>query len=795
MSVVANVAINVDAANAIQQLNRVKTATDAGQKSLVGASTAAKGLGTAMAAALGPILGITTAIGALGKAMQVFQDRQTDIAVLRNGLTGLVDDVAGVSEGLRVMADEFGKVTLFSEEDFMQGAQMLTSFRDIAVSSYQEVIGVAGDVAQVMGTDVNSSLLQLAKALQDPVAGLTALSRSGIQFNESQKATIKSMVEAGDAAGAQALILGELKTQYGGAAAAAGSAGFAGAMDTLAERTNDAFEILGKALDPALKAGVDLISAGVQTLADWWSYLGAEVFPKVQAAVQPVIDALKNAFEGIDFDVIRVAIQSILIKGFEVAIGVISNFSNVLAIVINGFKELSQNPVFQFIAEQVGNLANMLGLTNDKVGEYKKKQEEAADAAKDAVNEAVNLSKATEEAALSAEELKKKQQEVTKAIQEAGKATEASAKITEAVAEQRVSMTQAYLQAEQSVNQVLLEQKQTQLENAKTNTDRVRLINEIYQLTVRQAELEYQATQAAIAAEIERARLAVVAAEQKAKEVESIVRLAAAQGTANAEHYKALEAIRDAVDLAQIQAGTVAEVATQQERAARAVLQGSLESAKAERSQALTALSTEKAAGASGTFAKNMKAAASAAGQAASNLERAAAAQDRGGAYGGREFGGAFAVSNVALQEQGRAIWDAALKRASSGSINPLSIQAILTEAEQQIAELQAPYLRAQQAKKYQQSVQELEGLGIPVTGPTPSYAQSYMASQMARSTAVNPQVNISTGPVMQMDGTNYVTINDLQQATSTAARQGANLALSQLQNNPSLRRTIGVNR
>jgi hypothetical protein len=45
------------------------------------------------------------------------------------------------------------------------------------------------------------------------------------------------------------------------------------------------------------------------------------------------------------------------------------------------------------------------------------------------------------------------------------------------------------------------------------------------------------------------------------------------------------------------------------------------------------------------------------------------------------------------------------------------------------------------------------------------------------------------------MDGTNYVTMNDLQQATSTAARQGANMAQSQLPSNPSLRRTIGVNR
>lgn len=59
----------------------------------------------------------------------------------------------------------------------------------------------------------------------------------------------------------------------------------------------------------------------------------------------------------------------------------------------------------------------------------------------------------------------------------------------------------------------------------------------------------------------------------------------------------------------------------------------------------------------------------------------------------------------------------------------------------------------------------------------------------------LSPQVNITTGPVTQMDGTNYVTMGDLRQATSAAARQGANLALSQLQNDPSLRRSLGVAR
>jgi tape measure domain-containing protein len=60
---------------------------------------------------------------------------------------------------------------------------------------------------------------------------------------------------------------------------------------------------------------------------------------------------------------------------------------------------------------------------------------------------------------------------------------------------------------------------------------------------------------------------------------------------------------------------------------------------------------------------------------------------------------------------------------------------------------------------------------------------------------SINPQVNISTGPVMQMNGTNYVSQNDLVSATQAAARQGANMALNQLERDPATRRRVGVMR
>ena len=66
---------------------------------------------------------------------------------------------------------------------------------------------------------------------------------------QQQKDQIKVLQESGDILGAQDnQLLAEIEKQYGGAAEAAGSAGFAGAMDSLGEATRDLMEELGKNL-------------------------------------------------------------------------------------------------------------------------------------------------------------------------------------------------------------------------------------------------------------------------------------------------------------------------------------------------------------------------------------------------------------------------------------------------------------------------------------------------------------------------------------------------------------------
>ena len=71
-------------------------------------------------------------------------------------------------------------------------------------------------------------------------------------------------------------------------------------------------------------------------------------------------------------------------------------------------------------------------------------------------------------------------------------------------------------------------------------------------------------------------------------------------------------------------------------------------------------------------------------------------------------------------------------------------------------------------------------------------YAQGQRGSSVIPS-SINPQVNVTTGPVMNMNGSNYVSQQDFMAGMQTASRRGAEMALEALQNNGSVRRMAGV--
>ena len=188
---------------------------------------AVKGMAIGFAAALGPaaIFG-----GAVAEA-----EKFETLMLRMNGIIRATGGAAGRSaEQLRDQAQSLARDTLASTEGVMQAQQTLLTFRKVQGDVFDSAIVAANDMSAALGGDLNSATLQLAKALEDPVKGLTALSRSGTVFTEDQKALVKQMVETGRTADAQRFILSELEAQYGGAAKAAAQ-GLAGAQDGVAQ--------------------------------------------------------------------------------------------------------------------------------------------------------------------------------------------------------------------------------------------------------------------------------------------------------------------------------------------------------------------------------------------------------------------------------------------------------------------------------------------------------------------------------------------------------------------------------
>ena len=194
---------------------------------------------------------LTLPLVAFGAAsIAAFDKQQKAIAQVEAGIKSTGGAAGFTSKQLQKMASELQGKTLFGDEVILKDAtSQLLTFTNIAGEQFARTQVAALNLATRLDGDLKSSSIQLGKALNDPIANLSALSRSGIQFSEEQKKVIKELAETNRLAEAQTLILDELDKQYGGAAEAAAQAG-AGGLKQLQNQFGDLMEEIGGMLIP-----------------------------------------------------------------------------------------------------------------------------------------------------------------------------------------------------------------------------------------------------------------------------------------------------------------------------------------------------------------------------------------------------------------------------------------------------------------------------------------------------------------------------------------------------------------
>lgn len=205
---------------------------------------------------------------------------------------------AGVTaDQVRQMATQMQRTTTVSDDAVIAMSAVLLQFDKLGKDTFPRASAAIVDMSVRMGTDLQSAALQVGKALQDPIEGLSALSRAGVQFTDSQQRIIKHLVETNRLATAQGLILGELEKKFGGAAtAAAGTLG--GSLEQLKNAFGDLLEGEGSAPeltasvqdltktlnDPQIKQGVTSLVSGVTALIEL-AVKGAAAFANFGRAI------------------------------------------------------------------------------------------------------------------------------------------------------------------------------------------------------------------------------------------------------------------------------------------------------------------------------------------------------------------------------------------------------------------------------------------------------------------------------------------------------------------------------
>jgi len=365
----------------IKAVNEAQAALREAQADLGGVETKSKGLNIGL-------LALATSAMYMGKKMW---DSSEEAIRGQNQLNAVLASTKGISgmtaQGINDIANSIMEMSNIDDDAVVAGENMLLTFTRIGKDVFPATTQAVADMATAMNNGATpgaeqmaATAMQLGKALNDPIDGVTKLTKVGVTFTEAQKKQIKTMQDAGDVMGAQKVMLAELATEFGGSAAA--NANALGLLQNKIMNLSD--ELMGKlrpyiiataeALSKFLDKAVQFVRDNQETIKTVLAMVGAfiSVIAVVEASIK-VWGMLVQAFKFVQMAMTAlmanpivlllaliaagVAYLSIKFGGLQNAFAVIGAGLVILANVIIGGLKTMGNAVIGFIngALDVGN--------------------------------------------------------------------------------------------------------------------------------------------------------------------------------------------------------------------------------------------------------------------------------------------------------------------------------------------------------------------------------------------------------------------------------------------------------
>jgi phage-related protein len=294
-------------------------------------------------------------------SVQAGMEAQQMQAQLAQGIKSTNDASGETVQGLDDLADKYSKVTTFSKTAIEHSEAITLTFTNIGKNVFPQATMAAEDMSTRLGIDLPSATMLLDKALQDPIKGIAALHRVGVDLSAQQIEQVKHFMAVGDAADAQKIILGEVNKEMGGSATAAGQT-FAGQLQILQNQLENTKEKIGEALLPVLNQLLQAVMplAGVVgqvltgALGGFSSFLTGTLMPAL-SRLSPLVQQVQQWFSG-------------LLGGLKSSVGPLGNVQAQFEPLIASVQKAL--PTFEGLAGSIGQhllpLAQALGTMFEK---------------------------------------------------------------------------------------------------------------------------------------------------------------------------------------------------------------------------------------------------------------------------------------------------------------------------------------------------------------------------------------------------------------------------------------------
>lgn len=255
-------------------------------------------LGRVTSVSAAALLGFSVAVGAvtvgLSKAISEAEKFQTSGLRVQAVIKATGSSAGITAQEIRELSEAIALSTLASTEGVEAAAAKLLTFRSIQGDTFREALRLSQDLAELGFGSIESGVVRLGRALEDPISGLTALTRLGVTFTAGQKEQIRRFVELNQLARAQAIVLGEVNKISGVGEAV--TQGLAGAYDTLGQRVSEFLQDIGNAgpvefMTNAIKG----LTRGVVNLNALLFDSPADKIQELLAARQKITEAAQDA--------------------------------------------------------------------------------------------------------------------------------------------------------------------------------------------------------------------------------------------------------------------------------------------------------------------------------------------------------------------------------------------------------------------------------------------------------------------------------------------------------------------